>query len=67
MGNTTFTLTIKLGDDAMQNTHDVAEALHRVADKLHRLPAAREGVIIDTNGNTVGHWEVKGEHDDNDL
>jgi hypothetical protein len=67
-----FVLKINLGDDAMQDQHDVAKALRGVADRLSKLvssnfgPYGLEGKIMDVNGNTVGNWEVKGEHDDND-
>jgi len=67
-----FVLKIKLGDDAMEDQHDVAAALRGVADRLSKLvstkfgPYGLEGKIMDRNGNTVGGWEVKGEHDDND-
>lgn len=72
-----FVLTIDLGNDAMQTPGDVAEALWHVYHKLNKLTSARlggdpklrvtdEGVIADVNGNTVGRWEVKGPHDDDD-
>ena len=73
-----FVLSIDLGNDAMQTPGDVAEALWRVYRNLNSLTAARvgsgdvklratdEGKIIDVNGNTVGRWEVKSPHEDND-
>jgi hypothetical protein len=73
-----FVLSINLGNDAMQTSGDVAEALWRVYRNLNSLTAARvgsgdaklrdtdEGKIVDVNGNTVGAWEVKGPYDDND-
>ena len=59
-----FTLTIDLGNEAMQDQHDVAKALRGVADRLSKLtstcfgPYGLEGKIMDTNGNGVGGWEV---------
>ena len=72
-----FVLTIALENEAMQTPGDVAEALWHVYHKLNKLTSARlggapklrvtdAGAIADVNGNTVGNWEVKGEHDDND-
>lgn len=51
----TFTLTIELGNETMQNGPDVARALREVADKIEHGLEAR-GKIIDTNGNTVGEY-----------
>jgi hypothetical protein len=54
-----FTLTITLGNDAMQLPEDVAEALRIVADKLPTSFASKdEGIIRDVNGNNVGDWQV---------
>lgn len=59
-----FVLTIALENDAMQDQHDVAEALRSVADRLSKLvssnfgPYGLEGKIMDVNGNSVGRWEV---------
>ncbi len=60
-----FTLTIELGNDAMQNSFDVARALKKTADRLEMLKLGKEfrksesGNISDDNGNTVGKWEAK--------
>ena len=51
-----FTLTIQLGNAAMQTSEDVAEALARVADSL--LAGVQSGTIRDINGNTVGSWNL---------
>ena len=48
-----FTLRIKLGNDAMQNREDVANALNLVADGVEYLD---RGSILDYNGNKVGEW-----------
>jgi len=63
-----FTLTIELGNEAMQTSGDIAGALEDVIATLARhhtrdnyLPRAatrRHISIIDINGNTVGKWEV---------
>lgn len=72
MGKTQFILAIDLENAAMQDQHDVARALRDVADRLNKYvstnfgPYCIEGKIKDINGNTVGKWEVKGPHDDND-
>ena len=49
-----FTLTITLGNEAMQTNEDVAEALRVAASRIESraLP-----LIRDINGNNVGSWE----------
>lgn len=59
-----FKLEIELGNEAMQDQHDVAKSLRGVADKLSQLQSTRfgpyglSGKILDENGNSVGRWEV---------
>ena len=56
-----FTLNIELGNDAMQTGADISDALHKLAGKVYGFDDAIEGergVIMDTNGNKVGEWEV---------
>lgn len=52
-----FKLEIELGNDAMQDQHDVAKVLRDVANHLGG-PYGLSGKIKDDNGNTVGRWEV---------
>jgi hypothetical protein len=52
----TFTLTIKLGNDAMQTGDDIADALMAVASKVRS--GHEQGRIQDENGNTVGEFGV---------
>ena len=52
--NVTFKLEIEMGNAAMSLRSDVADALSGVAVKMHRGQA--EGIIIDSNGNTVGKF-----------
>lgn len=61
-----FTLSIHLGNDAMQTPADLALALRELADKV-AVPDSREtyapaladsGAIRDVNGNTVGTWDI---------
>jgi len=50
----TFILKIEMGNDAMQTTEDISEALDRVKSKLK---SGREYLtIVDKNGNTVGRY-----------
>lgn len=53
-----FTLTIELGNDAMQTKYDVAEALREIADRLDQQLTewgyAERMTLRDDNGNTVG-------------
>lgn len=51
-----FQLTIKLGNDAMQSSYDIAEALTIVTRNLIR--GDDSGIIIDNNGNRVGNWVI---------
>lgn len=57
-----FTLTITLGNDAMQTLGDVADALARVSRYIdtHQgdiIPGESRG-IFDANGDRVGEWSV---------
>lgn len=56
-------LEIELGNDSMKTGSDLASALVKVADRLagsrlHNNPGQK---ILDENGNSVGHWEVRDE------
>ena len=57
-----FTLSITLGNDAMQTGNDVAEALNRAADDIWpngwESMTNQHGTIFDVNGNRVGDWSV---------
>lgn len=52
-----FTLTITLGNDAMQTREDISGALRNVAAMLE-WDVTTGGPIRDANGNTVGEWKV---------
>lgn len=55
-----FTLEIELGNAAMRKTEDIANALGSVIDHLkYRDMSKFVGHIQDTNGNSVGKWELK--------
>lgn len=59
-----LTLTLKLGNAAMQTGHDVADALSRAADYMSEyypdeLTAGASLSLLDVNGNYVGKWEVR--------
>lgn len=57
-----FTLTIRLGNDAMQSGEDIARALGKVSTRLEGIAGAMaeddSGRIMDTNGNAVGEWSI---------
>lgn len=53
----TFRVEITLGNEAMQNGPDVAEALREIASRIENELEAR-GAIRDGNGNTVGYFEA---------
>jgi len=54
----TFTLTIKLGNAAMSEPEDVAEALTRAAGLIQEYGFDAPKSLIDQNGNRVGSWAV---------
>lgn len=67
-----FTLTIELGNDAMQRPSDIARALQSGARQLQDIDpddnpitmdewewGAWKRVIRDVNGNNVGEWKVQ--------
>lgn len=65
-----FTLTIELGNDAIQSAADVATALERVATTLRGRSGREELALLgdpnpirDINGNTVGTWRCVDAHD----
>jgi len=55
---TEFTLTIKLGNDAMRDYADIAEALTRLGALMADYGDDTPSVIMDQNGNRVGEWKV---------
>ncbi len=56
-----FTLTIKLGNEAMQTGDDVAWLLRKVIRDLEGNPLteADSQRYVDLNGNSVGEWKVR--------
>jgi hypothetical protein len=63
-----FALEIKLGNDAMQDGTDIADALERVAGKIRDEGPFESPMIVDTvlssgimdaNGARVGQWAVQ--------
>jgi len=52
----TFTLHIRLGNEACQTAQDVAELLVKVAEKLANEGEFYPGFIRDLNGNRVGSY-----------
>ena len=62
-----FTLSIELGNDAMQTQYDIARALIDTGSRLLRVPNASgrtpldgdSGIVRDDNGNRVGGWHVE--------
>ena len=52
-----FTLEITLGNDAMQNPEDIADALRKAASRVQA--GYGNGNIYDLNGNAVGSYDIK--------
>jgi hypothetical protein len=56
-----FRLSIHLVNEAMKdNTDAVAECLERVSNSIYAT-GKMEGTILDSNGNTVGHYRTTSE------
>ena len=58
----TFTLTISLGNAAMQSREDVAAALAQLAARLSDdgdFQNGDQGNLRDANGNRVGAWKCE--------
>ena len=56
-----FTMTIELGNDAMQTGADIAQAaklLFSDFSRQHEPLEENHGSFYDLNGNKVGTWEV---------
>jgi hypothetical protein len=56
-----FTLTIETDNDAFGQTPDfkvaqLRRSLQRISERL--FMGDTEGKVLDTNGNTVGRWEL---------
>lgn len=58
----TFTLTIRLGNEACQTAQDVAELLVKVAETMAN-EGQFHGTIPDVNGNRVGGFTVLSEEE----
>lgn len=58
-----FTLNIRLGNDAMQTGHDVADALEKAGEELRWIDGGLDfdgpRTIWDINGNRVGSYAVQ--------
>jgi hypothetical protein len=52
-----FGLEITLGNDAMRNRYDIAEALRGVAERIE-AGSVDSGKVKDLNGNSVGSWTI---------
>ena len=59
----TFTLKIRLYNDALQTWYDLANALRKIAEQVQDIGdesvSHDSSVVMDSNGNTVGKWGVR--------
>lgn len=61
---TSFKLTVRLGNEAMQSAGDIADVLRRAADSVESCAddiergSSVSSNVRDANGNTVGGWSV---------
>ena len=62
-----FILEIEIGNEGMQTSSDIKEALIQAGitlerrmptEKLHHMATLCDGIIRDINGNVVGYYEV---------
>ena len=60
--NGTLTITIQLGNAAMEDGYDAYQAIAK-SDIPHSRNGNDEGTFRDANGNTVGEWKISGEPD----
>lgn len=64
-----FNCNIELGNDAMQNPQELAEALRELANRIENIDETTilDGAkILDDNGNEVGSWEYEVELDEDE-
>lgn len=61
-----FALEIELGNDTMRDFYDIAQALIGMARKFEmrhncdiEVGQWDTSALRDTNGNTIGQWEIK--------
>jgi hypothetical protein len=52
------TITINMGNDTMQDEHDVADALSRLLCRIDRVGLEQVTKVLDSNGNSVGTVDV---------
>jgi len=64
-----FKLEIELGNDAMQRTWDVADAVKSAMARrtIGSLDVGDKGRIVDVNGNKVGSWLVEGDDEEEET
>jgi hypothetical protein len=51
-----FTLKIKLDNDAFADPQELPYLIHKVATRIS--DGAQQGAVLDTNGNAVGEFNV---------
>jgi hypothetical protein len=61
-----LTITIELGNEAMQGPRDAAGAILDAFERLGDEPVYA-GTIRDENGNTVGSWQVDEDAEESDA
>jgi hypothetical protein len=63
MSSSEFNVSIELGNDTMQTTEHVADALDRIAKVLRTGGSVQKGRVRDLNGNHVGSWSYNVEEE----
>jgi hypothetical protein len=53
------TITVEMGNDAMQTETDLADALRKLAKRIETSGLARITKVMDENGNNVGKVDVE--------
>jgi hypothetical protein len=54
-----FSLSIALGNAAMQDHDDIARVMDELSKTIHNGFPRDSGKIRDDNGNTVGEWTIE--------
>jgi len=57
--DTTFRLTIELGGPSITTPQDLAHQLRKAAAVIDERGTDKPLKLIDSNGNTVGTWEIR--------
>ena len=55
----TFKLEINMDNAAFDNPDELSWILHRISEYANKRDYQNNDIVRDSNGNTVGRWEIK--------